>query len=490
MVMPETLDAPVQKQSRARTLALVGGLVVIVAGTAAAGVGWTAFSRLNGGGPQPESVLPSDTVAFMKVDLNPSAGQKVAAVRFALRFPEAKGKVTETSDLRKVAFDQMKEDAKLKDVDYAADVEPWLGERFAVGLLPGATSKDKPIPVAVLAVTDEDKAAEALPRLTGSGKTACGVRDGFAICSEDHTVVTLLTEAEQGTTLAESQQFAADMDALGEDGVAAAWVDLKRVGEVADAARLGTGLLGTGLIGTPIPDAPRGGRVVVALRFAGPHLELVGRVTDMSLAWSDRRGSGTGVTDLPAGTLGAFGLSGASEQLKAGWASTGDTLKNLKQAGQELGVSLPDDLYAALGDQATVAYGGLEDDQMRVALRTDGDPAAVGRLVKGLDSNGKGFSSLYQAAAGDDPVVATTEDYASEIAARSGLGEKDAFREAVPGAKDARAVLYLDIAGLVKEHAKDLDAKERQRFEPFSALGISTHGEGKTAEFTVRLTTR
>ena len=51
-------------------------------------------------------------------------------------------------------------------------------------------------------------------------------------------------------------------------------------------------------------------------------------------------------------------------------------------------------------------------------------------------------------------------------------------------------MLYLDIAGLVKEHGKDLDAKERQRFEPFSALGISTRGEGKTAEFTVRLTTR
>ncbi len=58
----------------------------------------------------------------------------------------------------------MKDDAKLKDIDYAADVAPWLGERFAVGLLPGASSKDKPIPVAVLAVTDEDKAAEALPR--------------------------------------------------------------------------------------------------------------------------------------------------------------------------------------------------------------------------------------------------------------------------------------------------------------------------------------
>ena len=485
MVMPETFDAPVQKQSRVKTVALVGGLVAIVGGTAAVGGGWMAFSRLNGGGPQPESVLPADTVAFMKLDMNPSAGQKVAAVRFALRFPEAKGKVTETSDLRKVAFDQVKDDAKLGDVDYAADVEPWLGERFALGLLPGATSKDKPIPVDVLAVTDEDKAAEALPRLTGSGKTTCGVRDGVAICSEDKTVVTLLTEAEQGTTLDESPQFEADMSALGEDGVAAAWVDLERVGEVADAARVGRFMMGV-----PVPDASRGGRVAVALRFAGPHLELAGRVTDMPLAWPESRGSGTGVTDLPAGTLGAFGLSGASEQVKAGWAAAGDVVKNFEGAEQELGVSLPDDLYAALGDRLTLAYGGLEDDQVRVALGTDGDPAAVGRFVKGLNSSGMGFSPLHQSTAGDRPVVATTEGYASEIARGSGLGEQQSFRDAVPGAKDARAVLYLDIASLVKEHAKDLDAKDRQGFEPFSALGVSTRGEGKTAAFTVRLTTR
>ncbi len=485
MVMSETFEAPAPKQSRVRTVALVGGLVAIVGGTAAVGGGWLAFSKLNGGGPQPESVLPADTVAFMKFDMNPSAGQKVAAVRFALRFPDAKGKVTETSDLRKVAFDQMKDDAKLGDVDYATDVEPWLGERFAVGLLPGASAKDRPIPVAVLAVTDEDKAAEALPRITGSGKTACGVRDGFAVCSEDKTVVTLLTEAEQGTMLDESPQFAADMSALGEDGVAAAWVDLKRVGELAENARVGTGLLGA-----PLPDAPRGGRLAVALRFAGPHLELAGRVTDMPISWPKQGAGGTGVPELPAGTLAAFGLTGAGDQVKAGWAAAGDVVRDFEEAGHELGVSLPDDLYAALGDRLTLAYGGLDDDVVRVALGTGGDPAAVGRFVKGLNTSGTGFFPLHQSTAGDDPVVATTEGYAREVAGGSGLGEQQSFRDAVPGAKGARAVLYLDIASLVEEHGKDLDAKEKANSAPFSALGVSTRGEGRTAEFTVRLTTR
>ncbi len=379
-----------QKQSRARTVVLVGGLVAIVAGTAAAGVGWTAFSRLNGAGPQPESVLPADTVAFMKVDLNPSAGQKVAAVRFALRFPEAKGQVTETSDLRKVAFDQMKQDAKLKDVDYAADVEPWLGERFAVGLLPGATSKDKPIPVAVLAVTDEDKAAEALPRITGSGKTACGVRDGFAICSEDHTVVTLLTRRSRAPR---SPSPSSSQPTWGHwartvwrrpGSTSSGWA---RSLTLPDSARVcsapparypdprrapGRSSRGRAPLRGPTPRARR------------PRHRHVDRLAGQ--AWQRH-----GRHRLPADTLGAFGLSGASEQVKTGWASAGGALKDLQEAEQELGVSLPDDLYAALGDRAAIAYGGLEDDQLRVALRTPWRPGGRREVRQGLGQQRQGL---------------------------------------------------------------------------------------------------
>jgi hypothetical protein len=487
MVMHDAVETSGQKPAgRVKTLALVGGLVAIVGGTAVAGGGWLAFSKLNGGGPQPESVLPADTFAFVKVDMNPSGAQKVAAVRFALRFPEAKGKVTETSDLRKVAFEKMQEDGEFKDLDYATDVAPWLGERFAVGVLPGAGPKEEPIAVLVLAVTDEDKAKASLPQLTGKSDTACGVRDGFAICSEDKTTVTVLTEAEPGATLAEAPGFSSDMKALGEDGVAAAWVDLKKVSSVAEDVRLATGLLGTS-----VPDAPRGGRMAVALRFAGPHLELAGRVADMPLAWPQARGGGTGVTDLPSGTLAAFGLDSAGEQVASSLTSSQELSKGMEQVGAELGVQLPEDLEAALGDRATFAYGGLDGDTVNVALRTGGDPAAVGRMVTAMRKDG-GLSEpdLHESTAGDDPVVATTEGYARQVASGSGLGEQQSFRDAVPGAKDARVVLYLDIASLLKEHGDLGGAELRQNLQPFSALGVSTRGEGKEAEFTVRLTTR
>lgn len=487
-VMPGVVEGPGQQSTgRARTLALVVGLVAIVGGTAAVGGGWLAFSKLNGGGPQPESVLPADTIAFAKVDLNPSGAQKVAAVRFALRFPEAEGKVTETSDLRKVAFEQLQEDGDFKDLDYDTDVAPWVGDRFGVGLLPGASTKDKPIAVMVLAVTDEDKAKASLPQLTARSKTACGVSGGFAVCSDDRTTVTLLTEADHGTTLADAPGFSADMKALGEDGVAAAWVDLKRVGSLADQARLATGMFGSA-----VPDAPRGGRLAVALRFAGPHLELAGRVSDMPLSWPQKRGGGTGVTDLPSGTLAAFGLDSAGEQVTSSLTSSKELVRQMTEAGADLGVKLPEDLAAALGDHATLAYGGMDGDTVKVALRTGGDPSAVGRMVTALNRDGGVVNepSLHQSTAGGDPVVATTEGYARQIASGRGLGDQTSFRDAVPGAKEARAVLYVDIAGLLKAHGKDFGKEGRKNLEPFAALGVSTRGEGKTAEFTVRLTTR
>lgn len=487
VVVPDVIEAPVQKQSsRVRTAALVGGLVAIVGGTAVAGGGWFAFSKLNGGGPQPESVLPADTIAFAKVDMNPSGAQKVAAVRFALRFPDAKGKVDETSDLRKVAFEKLQEDGDFKDLDYATDVAPWLGDRFAAAMLPGAGPKDKPIAVLVLAVTDEEKAKASLPMLTGKSKTACGVRDDFAICSEDKTTVTVLTEADQGTSLAEAPGFATDMEALGEDGVAAAWMDLEKVGDAATEAR---GALG--LPGVPVGDVPTGGRLTVALRFAGPHLELAGRVADMPMSWPANRGGGTGVTDLPAGTLAAFGLDNAGDQLTSNWPKTKGFTDDLERTEKEFHLSLPEDLKAALGNRATVAYGGLEDDTPKVGLRSAGDPSVVERILAGVNGDAAGTGiRLHQGSAGPDPVVASTEGYARELSSGDGLGGKQAFRDAVPGAKDARAVLYLDIAGLLKAHEDDFGKELRKNFEPFSALGVSTRGEGKTAEFTVRLTTR
>ena len=62
----------------------VGVLVLALVGGVTYGVG-----ALSGGGSQPESALPSGAVAYLKVDLDPSAGQKVDALPVHAQVPRA-----------------------------------------------------------------------------------------------------------------------------------------------------------------------------------------------------------------------------------------------------------------------------------------------------------------------------------------------------------------------------------------------------------------
>src|SRR5690349_8754610 len=86
---------PSPRAGRARMVALVGGLLGIV-GVATLGAAY-AYQRVGGGGPQPESVMPSTVAAFVKVDLDPSGSQKLDAIRFALKFPQDKVSLREDS---------------------------------------------------------------------------------------------------------------------------------------------------------------------------------------------------------------------------------------------------------------------------------------------------------------------------------------------------------------------------------------------------------
>src|SRR5699024_6619563 len=68
-------------------------------------------------------------------------------------------------DLRREIFDMMQEDGVCPDLDYGADIEPWLGDRAAVAMLePGAEE-----PVFVVQVTDRDAATEGMEALVNCG---------------------------------------------------------------------------------------------------------------------------------------------------------------------------------------------------------------------------------------------------------------------------------------------------------------------------------
>ena len=216
---------------RGRTVALVGSLLAIVG--LGAGGAW-AWQQVSGGGTQPESVLPSTTIAFAKVDLDPAGGQKLDAIRFARKFPRAKGQVREDSDLREVIIKGLQNDKALKGVDYAKDVEPWLGKRLGVGLVPGKDADSKPVPVIALAVTDRDAARTSLPKLAQSLDGECRVLDDYALCTEQgNGQLAAVVSAAQKSPLSDNPTFTKDMGELGENGIAAAWFDASKLSKAA-----------------------------------------------------------------------------------------------------------------------------------------------------------------------------------------------------------------------------------------------------------------
>jgi hypothetical protein len=95
------VPAPTEQPRRSRT----GRKVAI--GAAAAGVvllggaGYAVAAYLSGGGPQPEEVLPADTIGVVKLDLDPAAGQKAAVASLMGKFPALDG----AGDIKQSAVD-------------------------------------------------------------------------------------------------------------------------------------------------------------------------------------------------------------------------------------------------------------------------------------------------------------------------------------------------------------------------------------------------
>ena len=480
------------KPGHGRTIALVGGILAIVAVGAG---GALAFQQVDGGGAQPESALPATTIAFAKIDLDPSAGQKIDGIRFIRKFPDTRAEVKEDSDLRKVIVTRLQAEGQLKGVDYAKDVEPWLGQRIGVGLVPGATEQAEPTVVVALAVTDADKAKASLPKIAKDAEAECQLVEEFALCTDGTGKAAGVAAAAAKGTLADSANFRKDMNDLGEDGVVAAWFDAEGVAKATRSLDV-SGML-PGYTGGPATSQT--GRVALALRFDGPHLELAGHSNGASVKFAGSR-EGTGLADLPDSTLAAVSVANAGEQLEAGWPAMQKAIEEaagkqefkdgVAELESELGISVPDDLYAALGSQFSLVFGGMGEGQsdLRLAAVTDGDPEVLQKISDA--GQGMGSDALTLKSDGGTTFVSLSENYVDELSTQHGLGDTDRFKDAVKDADSARVAGFVDIAGLVGEFKDELGADEAKNLAGLSALGFTITGEGNSADFSLRLTTQ
>ena len=474
------------RPGRRRALVAAAVLAVgLVGGGVAYGVG-----QLSGGGTQPDERVPASALAIVSLDLDPSAGQKVDALRFARKFPKVKARIGSGDDLRKMLFDAVSDSS---DVTASwKDVEPWLGDRAAVAVLPAADELDEPVPVVVLAVKDEDKARVGLR--TAMPTASCEISDGFAVCAKEAAAAKQAVADAARKSLSDDSTYAGDMKTLGDHGILAAWADLSRVKKAAPDLLSGMGAMGSSLAGA---TGDLKGRYVAAVRFDGPHLELAGRVEGAGLP---KLSGSADVGDLPKDTLLALGVGNADTVVSSAWQRLRTAASGMGAAetfdaqvstlSSTYGISLPDDLVSAVGDQLTLAVGPGAGPQ--VAVRMTGSKDSIDRLLSGVKQASGSMLDVATATSGHATVLATDARYATAVAQGKGLADTDRFRDAVADADGAQGVLYVDLAGLVSAYGDQLalDAGGTEELKPLSALGVTVHQDGAALDYRVRLATR
>ncbi len=343
-------------------------------------------------------------------------------------------------------------------------------------------------------------------------KGSCVLARSFALCSEDATTAAEAASAAETRSLAENPDFAADLGAIGEDGVLTVWADLTAAGDLAGPAG-GMGMLGlnggltdgafgdltqapkaTGTQSTG-PESPLRGHAAAALRFAGSNLEVVGHE-------SGATGTGaatttpTSVGALPADTVAAVGMSGLGDRMEASWPEIVDGLRStmgprqttsmIKSLEDELGVSIPGDISTTVGNDLTVAYGGQDGREPKIAVRTDADADLLHRFIDMTGSSG----AVTVVDGTDRTVVGTDRAYAAAVAKGSGLGGTDAFTNAVPDAENAQLVAFVNVGSLLKQPGLGISATDRKEYAFIEAIGLSATSTDDAVDFRLRLTTR
>ena len=513
-LLPPDTDRPSRKKLLVGGAA-AGGLVLAGAGA------WAAMSFLSQGA-QPAEALPATTLGYVAVDLDPAGGQKVEAMQILKKFPALEEEVglDTDDDLRKAVFDESGLSDSCPDLSYADDVEPWLGNRFAVAAVD--LGEDEPAPVVVVQVQDAAAAEDGMAGLAEcAGGDAAGwvVEGDWMVVAETESIAQDVVSATEDGTLADDSDYQQWTDEVGDAGVVNAFAAPEAGPFLLDSFDdvFGVGSEG-GAMPLPTPTLPedvRGaledfGGAAATLRFSDGALELE-VVADSALTQEGAPVSEGGddvLSTLPADTAAAFGVG-----FTDGWFATMldqmsayspgmDPERMLAQLEAQSGLDLPDDVETLLGDSAAVAISSDIDpdalvnsdtpEGLPIGIKVQGDAGDIESVLDKLRTRmGPSGDLVLSDSSGDTVAVSPSEDYLAELLEDGDLGDSDTFQNVVREPEAAGTILFVDFdAGdgwLVRAFEDDQTAVEN--LEPLEGLGMSSWLDGDVGHGVLRLTT-
>ena len=517
-----TIGAFEDRPQRRWLPALIVGLVVVLI-IASLG-GFFAWKKLAATGDQPETMVPASALGYVEIDLDPSAGQKMKVVEQLRKLKSITGETGDPTDLRELLFKQMLNDSP--EVDYDADIKPWIGDRLALALLPGeAEAVDT---LVVVQHTDSAKAKSSMTKLAAIPTFTSGLRnsemstayassvdmtmnsvgsqamparmnaplvaepqadpagfvvtDEFVVIGADQAMVDAAVQSAKEATIADDTKYSEDIKKIADDRLATVWFDGAKLGSLASAARV---MGGTGDAETDKALLEGAGRMVVGARATEDGFEVQGRGLDatMSAAWTGRPAAP--LTSLPAGTKAAMYVGNPGQYAQMVWdllakSIPDDMAEVVESVQEEFGIALPTDLVDGLGTDLVVGAGASWEEESNYGVRVASKDAnktlaQLRQLAEGAPVAPEAIEALR--VIDNDLVWGLDEGYGKEFADGKGtLGETDLFKRAME--IDDKVVLAIFV---------ELDAfKQYEEKVPSGAVGMTISASGADSTFTLR----
>ena len=428
--------------------------VVVMAGTV-----WATVSLVNFGGPQPESVLPGNSVAFAKADLDIDGSQAMDLLSFVDKLP---------AEVREEMGDMDEDDTSAPFAEAFADsydldrseVEEWIGKKVGAAAWitdePEFDSYDGAVYGIALAVNDARAAEEQFSELSRSHDVEYTMVDDFVVFTdltggiEDYN-----DQMSANGDLESDDTYSGDLNGVPGGSIALAWADLGALGRISTIERDLAAEFGT--------TGSLQGRMTASFRVTGDYLEARMDVFGFELEGADvdwlAEGSGKSldaIGALPANSTVAMGGSGLDQMLSTAWEN--DELPLLDEQDRQemeadmnsIGAPLPEGFTSLLGGSTAV---GLSDFDMggMGAYGSTSDPTVVFRAVGGDADALSSFVDEVVAdpyASGPTPTVSEDGDAVVVSSGNPGSGvlaDDEVFQQTMAGMDDAVMAAYVDM---------------------------------------------
>jgi hypothetical protein len=480
------------------------GAQILVTGVAAltvllSGVAYAGYSAIAPHGHDPEEALPASAVAFAKVDLDPSATEKLAVYRLSKRFPK-----THVKSDRSVRDDLLADVFRSagEDVDYRKDIKPWIGDRAAIGVVPGAAG-DAPHPLVAVQFHDKAAATKGVKHL----QDVEDADDLYYSFSDVDDYVLLSDTQEAVDAAARSQRHLSDngtyrsaIGTLKGDQIVTAWADLGKVFDLLPKDALKNNPF------FPVEGLKVRGQYVLGAHAENDAIEIelhqLGVATGIATLDGMKAGTKPGsdlVQGFPSDSVAAIGMTGLGDALASAYSSMrpmiadlggGDVLTSIADAG----IHLPADLRTVFGTEVAGYVAGTQDDPIAVLHVKNAHPsAAKAVLQKGVKLVGEWshdpapadfLDSVFKPVS-DGFVVGFPEE-ALTAKTTSRLGTSEVFRNAVPDAHGAPLIVFVNIGALQDVY----DLSDDPDLAKLLAFGATSRSDGKNSVTRMRLTFR